>query len=123
MIYGIGIDMIEMDRIKSILEEKEKVFLQRLFTDKERALYPKQMQRKIEYAAGRFAAKEAVAKAFGTGIGHSISWKDIEITSLSSGKPHVEIINKGEKYTHFTIHLSITHTKTMAAAKVIIEQI
>ncbi|GBF11914.1 holo-ACP synthase [Tepidibacillus sp. HK-1] len=123
MIIGIGIDLVEIPRIKGIIENKESHFLQKVFTQKELAGAPLNPQRKIEYLAGRFAGKEAVAKAFGTGIGKQLNWKDIEISSLDSGKPIVVIKSTEVEKENLTIHISISHTKTIAIAKVIIEQI
>ncbi|KXG42551.1 holo-ACP synthase [Tepidibacillus infernus] len=123
MIIGIGIDLVEIPRIKGIIENKGSHFLQKVFTQKELAGAPLNPQRKIEYLAGRFAGKEAVAKAFGTGIGKQLNWKDIEISSLDSGKPIVVIKSTEVEKENLTIHISISHTKTIAIAKVIIEQI
>jgi len=122
MIYGIGIDFIEIERIKSVLERREDAFLQRVFTERELELCPKLPQRKLEFIAGRFAGKEAVAKAFGTGIGQDMGWKDIEICVHPSGKPIVKIKKQEKQYKDLVIHISITHSKKMAAAEVIIEQ-
>ena len=119
MIIGLGIDIVEIARIKRIIMEKEEQFLNKLFTLEEQRFIPPQDQRKIEYIAGRFAGKEAVAKALGTGIGKALAWRDIEIIPLPTGKPVVQLKN-GNKNHHILI--SISHTSSLAMAEVIIEE-
>ncbi|HLO10874.1 MAG TPA: holo-ACP synthase [Pseudoneobacillus sp.] len=116
MISGIGIDIIELDRIKTIINRQPK-FIQRILTENEQLKFEKlSSQRKIEFLAGRFAAKEAFAKANGTGIGNELSFLDIEIESDLKGKPQIILpIQKG-------VHLSISHSRDYAIAQVIIEQ-
>lgn len=115
MIAGIGLDIIELDRIAK-LDSKSSKFRLRILTEKELALYERfQGHRQIEFLAGRFASKEAFAKALGTGIGEECSFWDIEIVPEDSGKP--TLFFRGEKANAF---LSITHTTTIAAAQVIL---
>jgi len=125
MIYGIGIDLIEISRIDELLVRNEERFIKRLLSDKELKYCPNNKRRKTEFIAGRFAGKEAVSKALGTGIGGKLNWTDMEITPLDSGKPVVilnqSVIEQLELPPH-QIHISISHTKTLAIAKVIIEQ-
>lgn len=122
MIIGTGLDLIEISRIEKVLDRNENHFLNKILTVAEKELCPEKPRRKLEFISGRFAGKEAVAKALGTGIGSSLKWKDIEILYLKSGKPYVNL--KGLKWNshELNIHISITHTKTLAAAKVIIER-
>lgn len=122
MIYGIGIDLVEMDRIEQILERKENRFVHRIFTDRELRFCPKHRKRRVEYLAGRFAGKEAVAKALGTGIGSQLKWTDIEILPLDTGKPYVNLKHTNWDAKELLIHISISHTNIVAAAKVVIEQ-
>ena len=75
---GIGIDVVEISRILSSMEEFGDKFLARIFTDRERAYCERQKRPEMHYAA-RFAAKEAISKAFGTGIGREVGWLDMEI--------------------------------------------
>jgi len=119
MIYGIGIDLIEINRIEKVFKRKGNRFLKKILTDYEIELCP--VNRKIEYIAGRFAAKEAVAKALGTGLGKELEWKDIEILNENNGKPNVKIRNNVWDSKGFHTHISISHTKSLAIAKVIIE--
>lgn len=117
MISGIGIDIIELDRIKTIIERQPK-FIQRILTERERLIFEKlNADRKVEFLAGRFAAKEAFAKANGTGIGNELAFLDIEIQPDSKGKPQIiSPINKG-------VHLSISHSHNYAIAQVVIESL
>lgn len=123
MIYGIGIDLVDISRIKKAMDRKGNRFAKKILTDKEISLAPSLDEKKVEYIASRFAAKEAVAKAFGTGIGKELGWKDIEILKYDSGRPYVSIKNSDMNSNKMKIHLSISHTKLVAAAKVIVEQI
>ncbi|WP_100330091.1 holo-ACP synthase [Bacillus xiapuensis] len=116
MIQGIGLDIVEIERIKRLIERQPK-FLQRILTLPEQDEFERlNGQRKFEYAAGRFAAKEAFAKAFGTGIGDRLSFQDIIVASYGSGKPYIQApFSEG-------VHLSITHSREYAAAQVVIEK-
>lgn len=118
MIKGIGIDLIELDRIEKMLQRNER-FLNRILTYKERERYSQltSNKRKIEFVAGRFAAKEAFSKACGTGIG-KLSFQDMEVLSQENGAPMITA--KG--FDHLNVHISITHSKTYAAAQVIVEE-
>ncbi|MGD7046520.1 holo-ACP synthase [Jeotgalibacillus proteolyticus] len=116
MISGIGLDLIELNRVRSVVQRHPKLAA-RVLTKNELMEYRKYPEeRKIEFLAGRFAAKEAYAKALGTGIGASLSFQDIEIVKDSYGKPFIKVSMPGE------VHLSITHSREYAAAQVIIER-
>ncbi len=128
MIYGVGMDMLEINRMKKIIGSKAaKRFLERILTQAERDLADKRKGRLSEFIAGRFAAKEAVVKALGSGIGQSVGFQDIEILPNELGKPCCTITAEALERVGFTmdtnlrIHLSITHSESMAAAYVIIE--
>ncbi|MBM4765389.1 holo-ACP synthase [Bacillus sp. B15-48] len=117
MIAGIGLDIVEMNRIAKLLE-KQKKFPDRILTMNEKKIYDTLTdRRKVEFLAGRFAAKEAFAKANGTGIGGDLSFLDIEIAKNEKGKPLII------KPLSHGVHLSITHSREYAAAQVIIENI
>ena len=117
MIIGIGIDMIELERVRAILERQPK-FIDRILTDDEKEYYRSLGEsRKVEWFAGRFSAKEAFSKAYGTGIGEKLSFHDISIVPDSSGKPTIQ------HQLDVKAHLSITHTKHYAAAQVILEEL
>ncbi|WP_043934359.1 holo-ACP synthase [Bacillus sp. EB01] len=116
MIKGIGIDLIEIDRIKK-LAERQLRFPDRVLTPVEKDMYLNLPERRrVEFLAGRFAAKEAFSKANGTGIGEILSFHDIEIGKDSNGKPFFL------KPDGVRAHLSISHTKQYATAQVIIEE-
>ncbi|MBS4197244.1 holo-ACP synthase [Lederbergia citri] len=115
MIIGIGMDLVEIERIEK-LRIKQARFPERILTKTELNKYESlNDKRKSEFLAGRFAAKEAYSKARGTGIGGELSFLDIEIMTDEKGKPMIINPNFGK------VHLSITHTKSYAAAQVIIE--
>ncbi|WP_433746602.1 holo-ACP synthase [Falsibacillus pallidus] len=116
MIKGIGMDIVELERIRH-LEEKQPRFSGRVLTENEIRIYRGlNGQRRTEYLAGRFAAKEAFSKAWGSGIGKDLSFQDMETAYDEKGKPvFIKPIDKG-------VHLSITHSKEYAAAQVIIEE-
>lgn len=116
-----GVDIVKVDRIEKILENKRKSFCRRIFT-KDEINYIEKRNYNIKTVSGLFAAKEAVSKAIGTGIGQ-IGWKDIEIIHNSKGKPIVKLSSKGwNKITNFKINtfdISISHEEEYAIAFVI----
>ena len=117
MIRGIGIDIIEKKRIEGVMKRQPR-FPHRILTPaeiKEYSQFPS--KRKIEYLAGRFAAKEAYAKARGIGIGKELSFQSIEVQKDSFGKPYFsKPVSKG-------VHLSISHSEEFVVAQAIIEEI
>ncbi|WP_138494945.1 holo-ACP synthase [Paenibacillus pinistramenti] len=130
MIYGIGHDVVEIARMGTILQRSSGGrFLERILTPAERAL-PGAAGRTAEFAAGRFAAKEAVSKAFGCGIGSKLGFEDIEILPDASGKPSAALsaaawarLGWGESGRElFNIHISITHERSLASAFCVVEQ-
>jgi holo-[acyl-carrier protein] synthase len=117
MIIGIGIDIVELHRIKKIADRQKK-FINRILTETEINQFKQYTgHRQIEFLAGRFAAKEAYSKAVGTGIGKGLSFVDIEIYSDEKGKPCIK--SRGLE----SVHLSISHSKDYAVAQVIIESL
>jgi holo-[acyl-carrier protein] synthase len=129
MIHGIGNDLIEIKRIKKILkDDRRDAFLHRMLTPKEMELVACNEKRVYEYVAGRFSAKEAVAKALGTGIGGKLSFQDIEIFPDALGKPLVHIADDVWVRCGFSnpvrmrVHVSITHSDDYAAAMAVVEQ-
>lgn len=118
MIVGIGIDIVEIGRIQQLMEQNQK-FIDRILTEEEKLIFSQLSNgRKAEFLAGRFAAKEAYAKAFGTGIGGSLSFQDIKILNDEHGKPIV--ISKTDEHR---VHVSISHSRDYAVAQVIIERL
>lgn len=116
MIKGIGIDIIEIDRIEASLGKSGRLAA-RVLTDSELERYEKlaNRRRQTEYLAGRFAAKEACAKALGTGIG-KLSFRHIKTTNDENGAPKLMV----EGYEHYTFLLSISHSKKYAVAQVVV---
>lgn len=118
MIIGIGTDLIEIERIKKACSNH--VFFMRCFTEKERAL----IGDNVRTAAGNFAVKEAVAKAFGTGF-RGFELKDIEVLRDDLGKPYVNLYGgakkKAEELHIKSLHTSISNIKELASAYVVAE--
>ncbi|HLR08984.1 MAG TPA: holo-ACP synthase [Bacillota bacterium] len=118
MIQGIGMDLIELDRIENSID-KDNRLADRVLTAKEKEMFHQlpNKTRQVEFLAGRFAAKEAFAKAVGTGIGQ-LSFQDIEILTNDNGAPVIEAIG----YEANRIFVSITHSRDYAAAQVVVER-
>lgn len=121
-IFGIGIDVVEVERIASAIERHGEPFLAKLFTPAERAYCAAQKKPELHYAA-RFAAKEAVSKALGTGIGGQAGWLDLEITRDPSGAPRLVLQGAAAEFTAgqgiTEIQISLTHAREYAAANAI----
>jgi holo-[acyl-carrier protein] synthase len=115
----IGIDLIEISRIKSSCEKYGERFLRRILTDSE-VLYCRQKANPFESIAVRFAAKEAFAKAVGTGISAQVHWRDIEVERESSGKPNLKLNREIDGISPESISLSLSHTHEYAVAVVVI---
>ena len=124
MILGTGIDIIEVARIARSVEKFGERFLQRVLVADEIA-YCRAHKNPAPFLAARFAAKEAVSKAFGTGIGAQLGWRDIEIRRKESGEPFVVLHGKGAELFAARgaqrLHISLTHTEIYAAATAILE--
>ncbi|MCM3239928.1 holo-ACP synthase [Heyndrickxia oleronia] len=115
MIQGIGLDIVEIERIHQIRTRQTR-FPEKVLTKSELEDYQGLKEtRKSEFLAGRFAAKEAFSKALGTGIGKELSFHEMEILVDERGKPYFK------KPKETGVHLSITHSRDYAAAQVIIE--
>jgi holo-[acyl-carrier protein] synthase len=112
----LGNDIIEVERIGKAIRRYGQKFLDRLFTPGEQAYCLKHRDSDLRFA-GRFAAKEAVAKALGTGFNASLSWLDIEIVNDSAGKP-IAVLSERSRQTFGdpSLHVSISHCKLYATA-------
>ncbi|RVD19488.1 holo-ACP synthase [Mesorhizobium sp. M4B.F.Ca.ET.017.02.2.1] len=128
MIIGIGSDLIDIRRIEKSLERHGQRFIQRIYTEVEQARSEGRVARVASYAK-RFAAKEACAKALGTGMAHGVFWRDMGVVNLPGGKPTMaltggaagqlgKILPRGHRAV---IHLTITDDFPLAQAFVIIE--
>lgn len=118
-VLGLGCDLCEVARLRGVWERQGERFLAYTYTDGERA-YCLRMRDPAPYLAARFAAKEAVAKAFGTGIGAELGWKSIEVTHDPQGAPQVTFDAAGEALLAARgasgVLLTLSHTDTMAMA-------
>ncbi len=125
MIYGIGTDIIEIKRIKRVIQKYGRRFKRKCFHENEIAR-SETKYKSIESYAKRYAAKEACAKALGTGLARGVFWKDIEIKNNRYGKPYIILHNKAKTFTEnfnqedYKIELSITDENEYALANVII---
>ncbi len=120
-IKGIGIDVVEIERIREAVNRWGERFLNRIYTPAELQYSQKRVNPQLPLAA-RFAAKEAFAKAIGTGIGKSVQWKEIEIQLDHAGKPTIALSPRlRTQYGHLKIHLSMSHSRKYAIAAVTVE--
>lgn len=130
MIVGIGTDLCDINRIAQSLERYGERFVNRLFTDVERRKSEQRAGRAASYAK-RFAAKEACAKALGTGIRDGVAWRDMGVVNLPSGQPTMALTGGAAKRLAALmpaghrplIHLAITDEHPMAQAFVVIEAV
>lgn len=116
MIIGIGVDLVEIPRLAQSLERQPRL-PKRILSPAEYARYINfsNQRRRLEFLAGRFAVKEALSKALGTGIGKSIAFQDIHCDNDSQGKPYIV-------FDGYRVHVSISHTDHYAVSQVILEQ-
>jgi holo-[acyl-carrier protein] synthase len=125
MILGIGTDIIEVARIKASHEKFGERFLNRVLLPDEIA-YCLSHRNPAPFLAARFAAKEAISKAFGTGIGASLGWQDMEICKKESGEPFVVLHGKGQKLFKSRkakrLLISISHTENYASVTAVLEK-
>ena len=119
ILLGLGCDLIEVERVRGVLERQGERFLERVFTEEERAYCSRMAQPHKHYAA-RFAAKEAVSKCFSTGIGAELGWRSVSVFHGERHQPLVRLDAQGEALlravgaTH--IYLTLSHTETAAMA-------
>jgi holo-[acyl-carrier protein] synthase len=128
MIIGIGSDLCRIDRIEKTLARFGERFVARVFTDTERQRSDRRVDRAASYAK-RFAAKEACAKALGTGLRIGTAWRDMGVVNLRSGQPTLQLTGKAAERLkaltpaghHAVLHLTITDDAPYALAVVVIE--
>jgi holo-[acyl-carrier protein] synthase len=122
MVEGVGVDVVEISRFKKSIDEFGEHFLNKIFTDKERAYADSKMYQ-VQHLAARFAVKEAVAKALAKGWSGGFKWKDVEVENDDAGKPsvilygHVKEILSGS-----SVMVSISHSENIVIAFAIIEK-
>ncbi|MDF1754965.1 MAG: holo-ACP synthase [Verrucomicrobiales bacterium] len=121
-IYGIGIDIVDTKRIEDSITDYGDRFIDRIFTQRERT-YCGKMRYPAPHYAVRFAAKEAIAKSFGTGIGENLNWTDMEILRDELGKPYVVLSGDGktfaDKHGITSVMVSLSHSDNHAAANAV----
>lgn len=126
MILGIGIDIIEVARIRASFERFGDRFVNRILLPDEISYC---LSHKVPgpFLAARFAAKEAVSKAFGTGIGAQLGWQDIEVRRKDSGEPYVVMHGRGQELLEQrkarAVLVSLSHTQDHAAAVAVLESV
>ena len=124
MIVGTGIDLVEIERIQQSVERYGERFLRRVYTAAEQA-YCLRKRNSAESLAARFAAKEAAAKALGTGINQGVTWLEIEVVREPGGRPTIAFRGRALEFaTRLGVRsaaLSITHTRGLAMASVVLE--
>ncbi len=126
MIIGVGTDIIEISRVKKLMDQPAGAkFVARVLTEEEYELFTERKGRQVEFLAGRFAAKEAVVKAIGCGIGQQVGFQDMNIIPNLHGKPECQL-SYAARYrlgysSDIRIHLSITHNETLASAFAVVE--
>jgi holo-[acyl-carrier protein] synthase len=124
MIYGTGIDIVDITRFERFVRENNEALLDRLFTRGERE-YCTPRKRSAQHFALRFAAKEAFLKALGTGLRDGLSWQDVEVVNDLLGKPELKLAGRAAEL--FRLHglartfLSLSHDGNYAIASVILE--
>ncbi len=124
MVLGIGIDIIEVARIQASHEKFGERLLKRILRPEEIA-YCFSHRQPAPFLAARFAAKEAISKAFGTGIGAQLGWRDMEVGRKESGEPFVILHEGGQKLLQSRgaghVLISLSHTQNYAAAVAVLE--
>ena len=124
MIYGVGIDIIDIKRIRNVILKYGDRFKKKCF-HKNEIVRSESKYNSIESYAKRYAAKEACAKALGTGLARGVFWKDIEVRNNKYGKPYIVLHNKAKKFLNINIlkkniELSLSDEKNYAMASVVI---
>ncbi len=124
MVIGLGLDLVEVDRIRASLDRFGDRFLDRIFTRQERR-YCASKRFPAQHLAGRFAAKEAAAKALGTGLSRGVAWHEFEVVRQPGRPPELALFGRAlhlaEALGVARISLSLTHTDRYATAIVIFE--
>jgi holo-[acyl-carrier protein] synthase len=123
-VIGIGVDLVECERIQRSIDRFGERFLHRVFTDGEIA-YSMSMKFPARHLAARFAAKEAVSKAFGTGIGKAMGWRDIDVRKKPSGEPFLVFAGGAEQLAQErgvnNALITLSHSDQHAVATIVLE--
>jgi holo-[acyl-carrier protein] synthase len=126
VIYGIGVDLVRVDRLARVLARYGERFLKRVFTDREIAYCQGRAKQGVYQFAQRFAAKEAFSKALGVGLREGgIRWREVEVLPDSRGKPLIQVTGRAEQLCKEMglrgLHLSLTDEGNYAVAMVVLE--
>src|SRR5437870_13790977 len=123
-VLGIGVDLVECARIHHSLDRFGERFLHRVFTEGEIA-YSQSMKFPARHLAARFAAKEALSKAFGTGIGKSMGWRDLDVRKKKSGEPYAMLSGGAAQMAKergiTKVWISLSHTEQSGSATIVLE--
>lgn len=128
MIIGIGSDIVDIERIERLLNRHGERFIKRILHDEEIKLLETMSdhQRILSFIAGRFSAKEAVAKATGCGIGAMVGFHDIVILPNDKGRPQCKLSAQAIERLHYSpetiVHVTLSHSPTFAVAFAVVEQ-
>lgn len=123
MIKGIGVDVVELPRMRKVIDSWGEAFLSKVFTERELE-YAHSKKDPVPHIAGRFAVKEAVSKAMSTGWAGTFRWKDVEVTNDSAGKPSVRLTGgAGKTLAGCQVHVTISHSETVVVAAAVIESV
>lgn len=124
MIFGIGIDIVEVERIQKSIENYGDRFRNKLFAENEIEYCERWKDKKYVHYAARFAAKEAFSKAISTGITQGFSFKDVAIQNEPSGQPILVLGGEmKEKYGHLKSYVTLSHTDNNAVAAIVLEEV
>jgi holo-[acyl-carrier protein] synthase len=125
MVLGVGTDLIEIERVQASIDRFGERFLARLFTPGEIAYCQHKRKNSTESFAARFAAKEAGAKALGTGISRGISWQELEVRRQPGERPTLHLSGRAAERAAAMgvrrVQLSLTHSRELAMAVVVVE--
>jgi holo-[acyl-carrier protein] synthase len=125
MVLGLGTDLMETRRVEESIDRFGERFLERIFTPEEIAYCLRKRKNAAESFAARFAAKEAGAKALGTGISRGVSWKEFEVRREASGRPTLHLSGRAAELAEAMgvkrVQLSLTHSRELALAVVVAE--
>lgn len=123
MIRGIGVDIVDIDRIRTLVETEGDRFLEKVFTRNEIA-YCNAKARRHQHFAARFAAKEAVSKALATGWAGDFRWKDVEVTNDPTGQPRIKVHGRLQDHLDTArIMISLSHADHHVIAMAVIEEV
>jgi len=124
MIIAIGVDLVEISRIEEVFTRRGDRFRKRVFTEGEISYCERRASKLASYAA-RFAAKEAVMKALGTGWSEGVGWKDIEVVSSQTGAPTIQLhrnaLERMREIGATRVLVSLTHSGELAIAQIVLE--